>query len=239
MKALLILLLLPWTVHAQQAGDARALYQSGNFADSAKLFSDEVQRRPGDAAPHYNLGNALYRSQLLGPAVAAYLRAWELDPRDEDIRFNLDFALRKAGEGLYPDETPLPMFLAFHALSAREAEGLQWIFWWAMLLAACVYVVSERKREALRTPLLALSLAWLCLAGWWGLLAASTPKDLAVTVAPRTELRNGPGDGFSVGFTAPEGRRVSILDERDGWLEIGVLKEGVKGWVKKESIEKV
>jgi tetratricopeptide (TPR) repeat protein len=239
MKALLLLLLLPWTAHAQPAGDARALYQSGKYADAAKLFSEEVQRRPDDAAAQFNLGNALYRSQMLGPAVAAYIRAWELDPRDEDIRFNLDFTLRKAGEGLYPEETPLPMFLAFHALTTREAEGLQWIFWWAMLLTACVYVVSERRREALRMPLLALSLAWLSLAGWWGLLAGSTPKDLAVTVAPRTELRNGPGDGFSVGFTAPEGRRVSILDERDGWLEIGVLKEGVKGWVKKESIEKV
>jgi tetratricopeptide (TPR) repeat protein len=239
MKALLILLVLPWSAHAQPSTDARALYQSGKYADAARLFSEEVEQRPNDAAAQYNLGNALYRSQLLGPAVASYLRAWELDPRDEDIRFNLDFALRKAGEGLYPDETPLPLFLAFHALSAREAEGLQWIFWWAMLLGGSLFIVSERRREALRVPLLALSLAWLCLAGWWGLLAASTPKDLAVTVAPRTELRNGPGDGYSVGFTAPEGRRVSILGEKEDWLEIGVLKEGVKGWVKKGSIEKV
>ena len=51
------------------------------------------------------------------------------------------------------------------------------------------------------------------------------------------EVRSGPGETFPVSFKVPEGRRVSRLDARGKWVEIGVLKKGLKGWVSAEAIE--
>ncbi|MDX6769735.1 MAG: SH3 domain-containing protein, partial [Elusimicrobiota bacterium] len=81
--------------------------------------------------------------------------------------------------------------------------------------------------------------AALALGLWWAGLRAVLPADRAVVATARAELRNGPGPGFSVGATVPEGRRVRVLAERDGWLEVGTLKEGERGWVLASSVERL
>jgi uncharacterized protein YraI len=61
----------------------------------------------------------------------------------------------------------------------------------------------------------------------------------AVIVAPDAEARSGPGLNFPVNFKAPEGRRVSVVQEADGFVEVGVLKEGLKGWIPAEQLERL
>ena len=58
-----------------------------------------------------------------------------------------------------------------------------------------------------------------------------------VIISESAEIRSGPGENFNVSFTAPEGRRVQILSVNDDWLEIGVLKEGAKGWIPAACVE--
>ena len=48
-----------------------------------------------EAQSRYNAGNALYRMGRLEDAVGQYLRTLELDPDDEDARFNLEFVRRE------------------------------------------------------------------------------------------------------------------------------------------------
>jgi len=168
-----------------------------------------------------------------------YLRAFDIEPRDEDLRFNLDFALRRAGDALYPEDLPRAIFVSFHILSVHELEGLQWLLLWLAILSWSAWILLDRHREDLLPAVLLFASLWGACALWWVLLDTARPDRLAVTVAPRTELRNGPGEGFSVGFTAPEGRRVSVLQEKGEWVELGVLKEGVKGWVQASSLERV
>jgi hypothetical protein len=65
------------------------------------------------------------------------------------------------------------------------------------------------------------------------------PPGRGVIIAQRAELRNGPGEKFTVGYTAPEGRRVRVLSASGTWLEVGLLKEGVKGWTLAASVERL
>lgn len=220
--------------------DAKAAYDAGDHARAAAGFAALVDAAPDDAALRYDLGNALFKSGRLGPATASFQRAFELDPRDSDIRHNLEFALRKAGEELVPPGVPAPAFAAFTALSARELSGLHWLAAWAlMILGGLSALGDEARRERLRAALFAGAAAWAFFGLWWAGLRAMLPPGRAVIVAARAELRNGPGERFTVGYTAPEGRRVRVLSENGGWLEVGLLKEGVKGWTPASSVEKL
>ncbi|MCX5796349.1 MAG: SH3 domain-containing protein [Elusimicrobia bacterium] len=58
-------------------------------------------------------------------------------------------------------------------------------------------------------------------------------------MTPAAELRSGPGENFNVSFTVPEGRRVQILGSDGAWVELGVLKEGVKGWLPAAAVEEL
>lgn len=220
--------------------DAKAAYDAGNFDRAAAAFEALVAADPGDPALHYDLGNALLKAGKLGRASASYQRAFDLDPRDGDGRHNLDFVLKRSGEELAPPGIPAPAFAAFTALSARELAGLHWLAAWAaMILAGLSLLGGAQRREALRDWLLGAAAAWALFGLWWAGLGAVLPAGRGVIVAGRAELRNGPGEKFTVGYTAPEGRRVRILSESGEWLEVGLLKEGVKGWILAASVEKL
>jgi tetratricopeptide (TPR) repeat protein len=220
--------------------DAKAAYDAGRFDQAAAAFESLLAADPGDAARHYDLGNALLKAGKLGRASASYQRAFDLDPRDGDGRHNLDFVLKRAGEELAPPGIPGPAFAAFTALSSRELAGLHWLAAWAaMIMAGLSLLGTAERRDALRDWLFGAAAAWLLFGLWWAGLRAVLPSGRGVIVAGRAELRNGPGEKFTVGYTAPEGRRVRVLSESGEWLEVGLLKEGVKGWILASSVEKL
>ena len=224
---------------AQTPGDAQKKYDTGDYHGAATLYQKLVEGDPRGSSLHYDLGNALLKAGRLGPAIASYQRAFDIKPRDPDIRFNLDFALKKAGEELVPPGVPPVFFGLFYLLSERELAGLGWLGCWAALLLASLWLLKAAQRPALG-PWLSVALSfWAVFAGWWLLRSGLEPARRGVIVRPAAEIRSGPGDNFSVSFTAPEGRRVQILSESAGWLQIGVLKEGAEGWIAAEAVEKI
>ncbi len=242
MSVLILLLSLSCAARAQapQAiADAQKKYDAGDFAGAAAVLGPAAKAAPGDAALQYDLGNALLKAGRLGPAIASYQRAFDLRPRDADIRYNLNFALKQAGEELVPSGVPPLVFKLFYFLSERELAGLQWLGAWAALLLGAVYVRKASWRPALRPWALAALGLWVCAAAWWGTRLATWPSNLAVIVKGPADVRSGPGENFGVSFTAPEGRRVQILTDGGAWLEIGVLKEGVRGWLPASDVERV
>ena len=239
-RTFLLASLLSLPAAAAPYDDANKAYDGGYYDQAVSVFAALVDKNPNDAALRYDLGGALLKDGKLGRASASYQRAFELDPRDSDVRHNLDFVLRRAGEELAPPGIPAPAFIAFTALSARELSGLHWLAAWAALILAGLFLLGAApRRESLRVPLLAAGGAWLAFGLWWAGLRAVLPPGRGVIVAPRAELRNGPGEKFTVGYTAPEGRRVRVLSESGPWLEVGLLKEGVKGWTLAASVEKL
>lgn len=239
---LLCLLALPgWAADgALSRGDR--LYEASKFAEAAAAYREAAAADPLEAAAHYNLGNAYYRMGGAGDlarAIASYQRAFALSPRDPDVRHNLDFALRRAGETLVPTGMPSAAFVLFHLLSRTELAALHWLGLWALLLLASAALLREGWRERLRPWLLWAGVFWAAAGGWWGLLASTDIQAPAVILSGDAEVRSGPGLNFPVSFKAPEGRRVSVLDEKEGWLEIGVLKEGLRGWLPSDQVERI
>jgi len=76
-------------------GDAQ--YRLGSYNDALSEFQLATQSSDSKvrARSHYNAGNALYRMGRLEEAVEQYLKTLEIDPNDEDARFNLEFVRRE------------------------------------------------------------------------------------------------------------------------------------------------
>jgi len=219
--------------------EANRLYEESRFEAAVEAYRRLLEADPDDPALAYNLGNAYFRLSApgsLGQAILFYERAFALSPRDADLHHNLDFALRRAGETLIPPGTPPALFVLFHMLSAAELAAFHWVGFWATMLLGSAFLLREASRDRLRPWLTAAVCGWLFAAAWWGARAATGIPSPGVIVSD-SEARSGPGENFPVNFKVPEGRRVSRLDTRSGWVEIGVLKEGVKGWVSSTSVE--
>jgi len=222
--------------------EANALYRDGKYAEAAAAYQKLLAQSKPSAALHYNLGNAYFKTGAsgdLGRAVAEYWRAYRLDPRDSDIRANLDFALKRSGESLVPAGIPPVLHAAFHWFGEGELLGLQWIGLWAALLLAAASLAWPARMSRRRPILIGAAAFWAAVAAWWGLRRAAQVQGPGVVLEDRVEARSGPGANFPVSFDAPEGRRVSILSESGDWLEVGVLKEGLKGWVPAKAVERI
>ncbi|MBI5238840.1 MAG: tetratricopeptide repeat protein [Elusimicrobia bacterium] len=229
-----------WPSARADVPQGQKLYDQGDYPGAAAWYAQAAAADPRDAALRYDLGNALFKDGKTGRAIASYQRAFDMCPRDADMRHNLDYALRRAGEELVPAGAPPLLFLAFHLFSERELAGLQWLACWLALILAGLCLRRESLREAL-LPGTATALAlWLGLGGWWlAVRGGISPPRRGVIVASSAELRSGPGESFSVSFTVPEGRRVQVLSANGAWLELGLVKEGVKGWLPASAVEEI
>lgn len=72
-------------------------YKLGQFEEAIKEYlRSSMGEEPGiKGQSHYNAGNALYRAGRLENAVNQYLRALEINPDDEDAKYNLEFVRRE------------------------------------------------------------------------------------------------------------------------------------------------
>ncbi|HOX22716.1 MAG TPA: SH3 domain-containing protein, partial [Elusimicrobiales bacterium] len=168
-----------------------------------------------------------------------YWRAFQLQPRDPDIRANLSFAMKKAGNELVPAGMPEVLHSFYNYLSMKELRGLFLLFCWAALLPGAVYAWPSRRRNWLfRWILVCGILAAAC--GLW-LLARKTTgwRNPAVVIQNQAEVRTGPGDNFTAVANVPEGHTVEVMESKEDWLLVGIRRENVKGWIIAGALERI
>ncbi len=83
-------------LEAQEAERAAELFESPEWRSAAQYRAGQFEASAASLANvdstlgHYNRGNALAKAGQLPAAIASYDRALELDPNDEDARYNRD-----------------------------------------------------------------------------------------------------------------------------------------------------
>ena len=243
MAALLALPACAFAFDRGELAEFNDMYRGGRYDEALAGYDKMVKAEPANPWGYYNAGNALFRLNRMGPAVYDYAKAFTLDPRSTDIRANLDFALRQTGQALVPDGVPAALHYVYYMLSAAELKALAELLFWAACLAGAARFLYDGSRPGLlagRTALAAAGLLLLAL-GWYG--ARSTSPFYGAGVVTKdggTRMLSGPGDNFKTYASAPEGRLVKILDsDDDTYYEIGLPKEGIKGWALKTDIEKL
>jgi tetratricopeptide (TPR) repeat protein len=103
---------------ALAAGSAVATFRrAGVYSSDLAMWRDVVAKRPENARAHYNLGNALNRTQSPAEAIAHYERAVALDPADAYAQLRLGTTLRT----LNRDDDALPHLQRACELSPNDA----------------------------------------------------------------------------------------------------------------------
>lgn len=188
--------------------EAQSLYRDGQFEEAAESWQQALEAGWDGPRVHYNLGNALYRSEQMGAAIAHYQAALTLAPRDGDVRTNLDRALTERPAG-----PPAPSASWLHARAAAvvatftlsELAGAAAVCWWGTVAAVIGLLIGAGRRRTMRRLAIALGALALVLAGfaigrWWGYHAV----DRAVVAAESAQMRTGPGDSFEVALSVQE-----------------------------------
>ena len=70
---------------------ANELYAAGNYTEAAKKYSELIKASGASGELYYNLGCAYFKDGKPGYALSSFMKAARLDPRDPDIRKNIEF----------------------------------------------------------------------------------------------------------------------------------------------------
>jgi Ca-activated chloride channel family protein len=99
-------------LEAQEAERAAELFESPEWRSAAQYRAGQFEASAASLANvdsplgHYNRGNALAKTGLLPAAIASYDRALELDPSNEDARYNRDLLKQYLEDN--PQQQPPP-----------------------------------------------------------------------------------------------------------------------------------
>jgi len=79
---------------AANLGLGASQYQLGDIPNAAKSFEEALKSKDTNIQDraYYNLGNSLYNQQKMEESIAYYRKALELNPNDDDAKFNYELA---------------------------------------------------------------------------------------------------------------------------------------------------
>ena len=239
MKKLLLLCILSIcfpTVHAQDfAARAESLYRSGQYAQALLNYEQALKNSPNNPYLYYNIGNCYFKMGSKGLATANYYRAFNLLPRDPDIRHNLALALSSGGEHLVPPGVPVTLHKALYWFSLSELKGLVCVLGWLLCIGAGLWFLTRKGGKAT----VVLGALFIGCAGWFYVRHTWQTQPLAVVAAPVVEVRSGPGQNFPASASVQQGHLVELVDHKDNWQQVIVKSQGLKGWVENSALERI
>lgn len=220
-----------------------AAYEQGRYGDAVAFYENLLRYQIEDARVEYNLANAQFRVGKLGQAILHYERARRLDPLDDDIATNLEFARAQCIDKV--DRAPLPGILQWMIAQQNRVgpDRHAWLFLlvvWSVvaLIAWCSSRPRGWNARAGWSVACLIALLALCGLSWYTTLDRVQGGRVAVVQLDAVDVLAGPGGKNAALFTVHEGLTLTIRAERDEWRQVS-LPNGLNGWLPREALEEI
>jgi len=234
-------LMLLWVVNAfgQQEPlfeQGKGQYKNENYTEAIANWTKVLEAGEHSAALYFNLGNAYYKLNQVGPSIYYYEKALQLSPNDSDIKNNLSFAKNATIDAI----EPLPQTL-FAKWDSQVSGLMTYEGWaWTTVLAALVlslcflmyYFTADSGRKRLYFAGFIIG-AFVMITGLtmsYRVYDKSLNDRHAIVFAESTQIKSEPSMGSETSFVLHEGTQVQILELEGEWFHIQIA-DGKDGWI--------
>ncbi len=246
---LLVLACLPVFTYAQKNMDS--LFVQGNRHYQQEEYEKAIEKYlriydAGYESPelYFNTANAYFRSNKLGKARLYYERALLLDPGDEDIQANLDYAKSMLTDRF---EVVPELFLKKWYRSLVNSFGsngwllISLLFFSFFLVAASAYIFIPGirvKRTGFFGGIIFFFFTLMSFVFSSRQYHKYEDPETAIVMDGSLVVKSAPrGSGKDL-FILHEGAKVWLENTVDSWVEIRIT-DGRQGWVRISSIEEI
>jgi hypothetical protein len=215
------------------------LYQAQDYTGARQAYESILDLGYEAPSVYYNLGNAALKTQDIGRAVWAYARAHRMEPRDADIRANLDH-VRSLATDTVPARDRSKFLEILAALSSRlpsrDALRVAAVLYWLLAALGTALLVVPRVRRLLVPPAWGLGVLLVLVLFFAGMKRVVGESGRVGVVLPgEIAVHSEPGeDGKSV-FSLHAGTEVRMARTIGGWVEIS-LGPDLKGWLPESAL---
>jgi tetratricopeptide (TPR) repeat protein len=219
---------------------ANQAYKEGRYEQAAVLYENLLALEITNGSLYYNLGNSYLKAGKIGKALVNYRRAELFMPLNEDLQANIQYALQQTIdkiEGRDPYSYIKSFCFWYSRLTIKE---LVTIFLVANIGLWGIALFQLFKKQEYLWLVLYVFIASTILFGASAAVKVYSYyyKPGGVVIAREITVRSGGSINDTALFGLHEGAEFDWLEDNDGWIKIH-LRDGKKGWVQKETVEKV
>ena len=217
-------------------------YAQGRYQEAIEAYTRILDLNQESAALYYNLANANYKLNNIGPTVYYYEKALQLDPSDSDIKNNAAFADTMKIDAIETMPVNAVKRWTNTVINYFTSDG--WaictiIFMFLFVLFFLIYYFglgTFRKRSFFSLSALSLLLGMMSLVAAYSAFAKAKNNNPAIVFTSETIVNSEPSLASSLVFTLHEGTKVQVLDGVENWYRIK-LEDGKSGWLPATNIK--
>jgi tetratricopeptide (TPR) repeat protein len=223
---------------------ANKYFTEANYNLAAETYEKVIAKGFIAAELKYNLGNAYYRLGDYKHAILNYERALLLNPDDEDVKINLEFAQRYVQDKI---EIVPTFFLIrwlqsfvnmFSANTWSYISIITFIFFLALLILFLFSKNIPIRKLSLYFGFLLIVVSIVGFYCAYSLNQEINSHSSAIVFSQAVTVKSSPNTKGTDLFIIHEGLKVSITGKSEGWKEIR-LSDGRIGWLPEKSIEEI
>ena len=217
-------------------------YAQGRYQEAIDAYTRILDLNQESAALYFNLANANYKLNNIGPTVFYYEKAIQLDPSDRDIRNNAAFAENMKVDAI--ETLPVNSVKKWMNTVVTYFTSDGWAI--ASIIGVVLFVLfflgyyfgygTSRKRVFFVLSTLSVIIAIASLVFAYSALSKAKNDKPAIVFASETEVNSEPLLASPVVFKLHEGTKVQVLDKVENWHRIQ-LADGKSGWLPSENIK--
>jgi len=214
----------------------KELYKAEKYQEAVNSWMKILETKNQSTELYFNLGNAHYKLNNVGPSIYYYEKALSLAPNDNDIKNNLAFAQNATVDDIEP--LPKTVFNKWYSSVSEILTFEGWamsvvVFSMVFVLLFLVYYFSyseERKRLFFVGAMLSILLFGMSLSMAFSTYNDAIKNQPAIVFSESIEVKDAPNLGSETSFTLHEGTKVQIIEKDADWALIEIAN-GKEGWI--------
>ncbi len=216
-------------------------YANGEYRQAITEYERVLQADYHSGELYFNLGNAYFREGMLGYAIKNFIRARRLDPRDDDIISNLEFARQFAIDKIEVTEETIFFQYVNRFFDSFNLNEISWLtgICFVLLIAA---IILGRLYRLISIPVPVLVILIVFFSSTALLTGVKLDRDVlthtGVVISDQAEVKNGPGEEYNNQFTAHAGLIFKIEREESGYYLVN-FENRLKGWIKISAADEI
>lgn len=219
-------------------------YREGQYEKAVLSYESVLRSEKESSALYFNLANAYYKLNQIGPAIYHYEKALLMDPNDREIKDNLAIAQKMRVDSFEPVSK-----IGFGEAISGFTSVLHYDSWaWLAagisslaLMFFCVYFFSYSsrvKRFFFTGVFVCIGLMLLCIAAAAFEKSRVESRRFAIVFAQATPVKSEPLPDGSEVMRVHEGTKVAIVESINGWHKVEV-PDGNQGWMLAEALREI
>ena len=216
-------------------------YNKAEYQKAISLYEQTLKMGQFSAELYYNLGNAYYKLNNIAESIYYFEKAKQLDPNDEDIIINSNFAKNMTIDAI--EKLPESQIVTFQ----KKIYGIFNFSYWSYLTVILFWIFSGLflvyvfiKSASLKQTFFFIAFGILLFFMISFLITYSIEEkekntNFAILFSNQKDIWSEPNQQAELLFSLHEGTKVEVLDILENWKKIRIAN-GSEGWIENASL---